>query len=454
MVIESNTNIAEKLLEDYRSNSKTISANSVSVLNDHRSEAHDLFEKTGFPTRRDEKYKYTNLKDIFEFPYSKNYTFTKSEVVLDDVFRCDVPELDTHIILLVNGWYPDTNQPLQKLEGNVIAGSLSEAAKQFPELVKKYYNEIEGESKCPVKALNTMFAQDGIFIHFPDNQVLEKPIQIINLLISDEPLMNFPRNLIIAGKRSEGKIIICDHTLSGQKFLTNSVTEVFCAEESTIDIYKMQNEHNDSVQIASSYITLKKGSVFNSNIITLHGGVVRNNQYVKLDDEHCEANLYGLTLADKNQHIDNYSFIDHAHPNCNSRELFKGLIDDQAVAVFNGKVLVRQDAQKTNSFQANHNILLTDEAKSYSRPQLEIYADDVKCSHGSTAGQLDKNALFYLKSRGISHREAMTMLMFAFACGVTTEIKIDALKDKIESLVDKRLRGEFSRCNHCVIRCC
>ncbi|MBU0765599.1 MAG: Fe-S cluster assembly protein SufD [Bacteroidetes bacterium] len=443
-----------QFIDLYNSNKEEITTGSAVILNSFRDEAAVRFTKQGLPGKKSEEYKHTNIESILNNDFIQQFSPKEFNFNIKDIFRCDVPELDTYIVLMINGQYPDTGKPLTELEDGIIAGSFAEAAKRYPDIVEKHFGQCASIEKSPMAALNTMFVRDGLFIYAKKGKALNKPVQIINLLVDNDPLMVYPRNLFVLEESSRVKIIVCDHTLSAQKFLTNSVTEIFVGPNAVCDYSKMQNEHNRSSQIASTYVRQKNGSSLTTNTFSLHGGFIRNNLYVRMDDENCDASVNGLYLADKQQHVDNFTVIDHAGPDCSSAQLYKGLLDDQATAVFNGRIIVREGAQNTNAFQANNNILLTDEAHVYSKPQLEIYADDVKCSHGATVGQIDENALFYLKSRGINHKEAMTMLMYAFADEVISKVKVTPLREKIAQLADKRLRGEFSRCNHCIVRCC
>ncbi|MBE3139957.1 MAG: Fe-S cluster assembly protein SufD, partial [Thermoplasmata archaeon] len=296
-------------------------------------------------------------------------------------------------------------------------------------------------------------ASDGVFIYVPEGVTLTKPVQIVDLVQSEEDMFNQHRNLIIVEKNAEFSLIICDHTLSPQKFLTNAVTEVFVGENAHFDIIRVQNEHNNACKITHTFIHQEKNSVASSNNMTLHGGLIRNSTYHYLGGEGAESYSYGLFLADKWQHIDNFVNVDHAFPHCTSNQLFKGVLDDMSTGAFNGRILVRPDAQGTLAYQKNNNILLTDDAKMDTKPQLEIYADDVKCSHGATVGQLDGDALFYLQSRGINKREARLMLMFGFAHEVIQNIKIVALRERMDNLVMQRLKGELSRCASCLVKC-
>lgn len=422
-------------------------------INDKREKAIQNFQKNGFPHNKIEKYKYTDLNPAFEKNYRSYIQPKKIDFNLDDIFRCDVPELDTHVVLLLNGWFYENKTPRKELPNGVIISSFREAANNYPDLVKTHYNQYADSEDEGLTALNTAFAQDGVFIYVPEGTVMDKPVQIINLLMDEENGLSQHRNLFVIEEGGEAKIIVCDHTLSARNFLTNSVSEIFAGQNAHLQFNRVQNEHNGSTQISNIYLNQERDSNVVSNTITLHGGLVRNNFHMRLNGENCENHTLGLYMADRSQHIDNYVHIDHAYPNSRSNQLFKGILDDIATGAFTGKILVRRDAQKTEAYQANNNILLTDDAKMNSKPQLEIYADDVKCSHGGTSGQLNEDALFYLRSRGIPYKEAQLLLMYAFAHEIIGEINIEPLKERIHELVEKRLRGELSRCNYCEMHC-
>jgi len=330
---------------------------------------------------------------------------------------------------------------------------MTEAAGKFEDLIRKHYNKYINGNSDGLVHLNTAMASDGVFIYIPEGVVLNKPIQIINLVQSDEDIFCQHRSLIVAEKNSNATVIICDHTLSPNKFLTNGVTEIFVGENAHFEIIRVQNEHNNAGKITHTFMHQERNSFASSNNITLHGGLVRNSTHHFLGGEGAECNSYGLYLADKWQHVDNFVNVDHAFPNCTSNQLFKGVLDDMATGAFNGRIYVHRDAQGTVAYQKNNNILLTDDARMDTKPQLEIYADDVKCSHGATVGQLDDDALFYLQSRGINKREARLMLMFGFAHEVIQNIKVEALRDRMDNLVMQRLKGELSRCAFCMVKC-
>lgn len=440
-------------VSDFESKGDDLLKENSPQLKDIRSGAFEQFRKSGIPTKSNEKWKYTNVNSIFQTPFIQQLTPPNLSLELRDIFKCDVPQLDTDLILLVNGWYPDKDQPLKKFPNGVVYGSFAEACKIYPKLVEKHYNVTAKADNDFFTSLNTAYASDGIFIYVPDNIVVEKPLQIIYIVTSPDDIINHHRNLFILGKNSRLNIIVCDHSLYFNKSFTNSVTEISLGENANLDICKIQNSSNNTSQIASVYTEQMANSVFNSNITTLHGGFVRNNIVVKLIGEGCESNVFGIYFTDGQQHIDNNVFIDHASPHCTSNTRYKGVLDDKATGVFSGKVLVQKNSQKTLAYQSNNNILLSDEATINSKPQLEIYADDVKCSHGATFGQLDPEAMFYLRSRGISFEESRMLLMYAFASEVINQIKILPLRERIDNLVSKRLRGELSRCNHCAIKC-
>lgn len=444
---------SEHYINLFKENVKRISENSSPYINSFRQAAIDKFGEMGIPSRRNESYRYTNLGTFFNHDYTNYLIPEVSDFVKAEEFRCDVTELDAHGVVLLNGFYPTVNEKLRELPGGIWIGSLSEASKKFTDKIEKHYGRYVNGNSDGLVHLNTAMASDGVFIWVPEGVVLKKPIQIVNLVQSDEDIFNQHRNLIIAEKNSDVTLIICDHTLSPQKFLTNAVTEIYVGENAHFDIMRVQNEHNNAAKITHTFIHQERNSTASSNNITLHGGLVRNSTHHFLGGEGAECHSYGLYLTDKFQHVDNYVSVDHAFPNCTSNQLFKGVLDDMATGAFNGRIYVHEDAQGTMAYQKNNSILLTDDAKMDTKPQLEIYADDVKCSHGATVGQLDDNALFYLRSRGINKREARLMLMFGFAHEVIQNIKVEALRERMDNLVMQRLKGELSRCASCMVKC-
>ena len=445
--------VTERYIGLYKENIEKITSSSSPYINSFREAAYERFKDLGIPTKKNEAYKYTNLNIFFDHDYKSYFMPVTSDFIKAEEFRCDVADLDTHGIVLLNGFYPTINEKLRQLPSGVWIGSLNAAAMKFPELVKKHYGKYAKSDTDGLIDLNTAMASDGVFVYVPEGVALTKPVQVVDLVQADEDMFSQHRNLIIVEKSAEFSIIICDHTLSPQKFLTNAVTEVFVGENAHFDLIRVQNEHNAACKITHTFIHQEKNSVASSNNMTLHGGLIRNSTYHYLGGEGAECFSYGLFLTDKWQHVDNFVNVDHAFPKCTSNQLFKGVLDDMSTGAFNGRILVRPDAQGTLAYQKNNNILLTDDARMDTKPQLEIFADDVKCSHGATIGQIDSDALFYLQSRGINKREARLMLMFGFAHEVIQNIKIEALRDRMDNLVMQRLKGELSRCASCMVKC-
>ena len=447
------TEVTERYLDLYRKNIERVSGMSSGYINAFRKEAFERFSILGIPTKKNEAYKYTNLNTFFDYDYNNYFIPSEADFIKAEEFRCDITDLDAYGLVLLNGFYPTINEKIRELPDGVIVGSLNEAARRFPELIEKHYGKYAKSDTDGLIDLNTAMASDGIFIYVPEKTVSVKPVQIVNLVDAEKEMFNQHRNLIIVGKGAQITIIICDHTLSPVKALTNAVTEVHVDENSHFNLIRVQNEHNNAAKMTHTFIHQEKNSVASSNNITLHGGLVRNSTYHFLGGEGAECHSYGLFLADKFQHVDNFVNIDHHSPHCTSNQLFKGVLDDASTGAFNGRIVVRPDAQKTLAYQKSNNILLTDDAKMDTKPQLEIFADDVKCSHGAAVGQLDGEALFYMQSRGINKREARLMLMFGFAHEVIQNIDIEPLRERLDNLVMQRLRGELSRCASCMVKC-
>jgi Fe-S cluster assembly protein SufD len=441
--------LQQDLIELYNKNSGSLSAHDVPIIKNYRLAALESFKKLGIPTRKNESYKYTNLEPYLTgSEYGYELAPMNFEVNLDDIFHCDIPELASHIAIVLNDFFYAHNRPVNLPEGVVLC-SLSEATKKYPDIIKKHFGKYADITQDSMAALSTMFAQDGIFLYIPKDVVIETPIQIINVGFSLKNLRITRRNLIIAESGSKASLLFCDHTLCARSFITNSLTEIYVGPNANIDLNRMQNENSNSSQISNTFVYQTANSAFSGNTLSLHGGLIRNNTFVKLDGEGATNSLNGLFLADGTQHMATFTYVHHAKPHCTSNQLVKGIIDENATGAFNGKIYVDKYAQKTQAYQRNNNVLLSDNAKMNTKPQLEIYNDDVKCSHGATVGQLDTEALFYIRSRGIGYDEARHLLMYAFANEVVSTIKLEALRERIIEMVDKRLRGELSVCNNC-----
>lgn len=419
-----------------------------------RHEALDRLKKIGLPHRKIEKWRNSQIKEALKYDY---YMYTQefnTNLKEEDIFHCDVHDLDAFTVNLYRGHYVYKDFPIFKLGNGTIIGSLAAAFREYPDLVKAHFGKYfkEGEEKA-FDLLNTALFLDGLFIYVPKNVKIEQPVQLINAVGREENAFVQNRNLVILEEGSELTLIHCDDSYDYKRSFTNTLSEFYIGANAQLNHYKIQNLNNNSFLVNSDYFHQEKDSRMLTNRMMFNGGLIRNEVYSKLNGQNAESDIQGLYLADKNQHIDNQVFVDHAVPNCQSNELFKGIVDDYASAVFNGHILVRQDAQKTNAYQNNNNIVLTDKAKVNSKPFLEIYADDVKCSHGSTMGQLDEDALFYIRQRGIGIDNARLLLMYAFAADVITSINIETLYNRIDDMIKKRLRGELSICDQCVLQC-
>lgn len=452
-IIHEKTSQTDQLTALFEQNRALLNQGSSPLLNRMREVSFKRFIQAGIPDFKNEDYKYTNLKPAFQKSYRQELVRESGLINLNEVFKCNVPELDAHLVFLVNGWFYSGNQPGAELPEGVVLGSLDQIANERPELLDRFLNRQAGLSNDPMVALNSAFAKDGFFLLIPKGVAIEKPVQIINLLSSGENLMVTQRNLVIAEAGSQAKVLVCDHTLTTTSCLLNAVTEVFVGDDALVDVYTIQNHHNQSTTIHSSFFKLQRNSNLVTGTVSLHGGLIRNNLKVTFSGEHAEANVNGISYTDKKQHVDNYTLIEHAMPNCLSNQIYKNILDDESTGAFSGRIHVARDAQQTNAFQRNNNVLLSDKARMQTKPQLIIDADDVKCSHGATVGQINEDALFFLRARGIGERDARMMLMNAFAHEVVQKITNEAIRDRIDELIEKRLKGEISRCHDLDYQC-
>jgi Fe-S cluster assembly protein SufD len=445
------TDLSLKYTAHYNDVKDALRQDSSDVLNAPRNKALLDFVEQGIPTRKNENYKYTNLQPSFLPDYEFIHRSEPADVDLNAVFRCDVPQLDTYLAFVSNGWYYKKNKPLDLPRG-VVFDSLEKMARNKPELVQKYAT-LADPAVDPLVALNTLFAKDGYFLYIPKNTVIEKPIQLVNFLQRDKDSYVTQRNFIYLEEGADVKLISCDHTLNLNRYMNNSVTEVFVGANANFEYYTLQNQHNNTTSLNSVFIHQERDSKATTLFASLHGGLIRNNLKFILDGENAEANLFGMAFIDRKQHVDNFTQVIHAKPHCLSNQMYKNVLDDESSGAFSGRIHVVRDAQKTNAFQRNNNLLLTDKANMQTKPQLIIDADDVKCSHGATVGQIDEEALFYLRARGIEEKKARLMMMNAFTHEVIQQIKVEPLRNRIDELVDKRLRGEVARCHECSYNC-
>lgn len=442
----------KQYIDLYKAHHSLIKQYAAPVMNKSRDASFALFEKLGFPTTKLENYKYTDLKEVLLLDYGLNVRRLDFPVDPYQAFKCDVPGIQSYLYFVVNdAFYPEYNEQNADLPEKVIVCSLKDAAEKYPDLVARYYGRLSTQKQDGLVAFNGAFAQDGFFMYVPKNVQLDRPVQLVNIMRADVDFMANAHNLIILEEGAKAQLLVCDHTVDDVRFISNRVTEVFVAENATYEHYKLENTHIKTTNLSTLLVEQQASSNVLSNVITLHNGLTRNSIEIALNGENCETELCGMVIADKKQQVDNFTSVLHNMPNCHSNELFKYVLDDVSKGAFTGRLYVAKDAQKTRAYQTNRNILLNRTAKMRTKPQLEIYADDVKCSHGATIGQLDEQAMFYMRTRGIPYEEARLLLMFAFTADVIDNIRIPALADRMKMLVEKRLRGELSKCEGCTI---
>lgn len=396
-----------------------------------RNNAKNELNELDFPTSKTEYWKYTRLGKIV------NNTYTLGQPEKIDITNFLIPNLEAHILVVVNGYYSPELSNFTDVDG-VTLTSLSAAKKQGIEGVKKHFNQFTKDKKEIFLALNNAFHTDGIYLEVAKNNSVEKPYHIINISTGNNTLSQ-SRNLFIGNVGSKVKIIESFINVCGEKNFNNHVSEFFVAENTHLEYNKIQDKKENNFSIATEQVYQEANSNFTINTATFNGALVRNNLNIEVDASNCETNLNGLYLGKNKDHIDNHTVVDHKKPHCNSNEVYRGVLDDESTGVFNGKVFVRQDAQITNAFQQNNNILLSDNATANSKPELEIYADDVKCSHGSTTGQIDEEAIFYLQSRGISKKGALKLMINAFAKDALERISIETLHEYIDDKIEEEL---------------
>ncbi len=433
----------KQYIELYEECREMIHKHSSDVMNAERDEAFCRFKAQGFPSKKVERYKYTDMQKLFEPDYGLNLNRLQIPVNPYDAFRCDVPNLSTSLYFVVNDMLYHDEKPKGHLPEGVIIGSLKDFA------TSDYYNHLAGQANDATTDLNTMLAQDGLYVYVPKNVKVERAIQVINILRSDVDLMVSRRVLIILEEGAEIKMLFCDHAADDRHFLATQVIEAYVGINASLDLYCLEETHAKNVRISNVYIDQQANSHVNHHVITLHNGVTRNKLDLTLSGEGAECQCNGCVIADKQQHVDNNTLIIHQASHCTSNERYKYVLDDKATGAFAGRVLVEHGAQKTVSQMTNQNLTATKEARMYTQPMLEIYADDVKCAHGSTVGQLNDAALFYMRQRGISLKEAKMLLQNAFINEVIDQMNLEPLRNRLHHLVEKRFRGELNKCEGC-----
>ena len=429
------TQLKEKLLSSFIAfeDQKDID----SYVHGIRTKAIKTFEKEGFPTKKLENWKYTSLKKTLNYDYK---LFPSETKVLEfkDIKKYLIDDVESYKIIFVDGKYSShlSETTHDGMDICILSSALNQS--KYDLLIENYFDKIS--KKDGITSLNTAFSSEGSFIHIPKNVQVDKPIQVIYFSTGkNESVFYQPRNLIIVGENSQVEIIERHQSLSENSVLVNSVSEIYCDVRSVVKHYKIQNDKTNASLIDNTFVSQERNSDYSLHTFSLGGQLTRNNLSIAQNGERIESTINGITIIGADQHVDHNTLIHHKKPNCNSYQDYKGIFGDNSVGVFNGQVMVEKEAQKTNAFQANNNVLTSDKATINTKPQLEIFADDVKCSHGCTVGQLDQNALFYLRSRGIPEKEATALLMYGFANKVLGSVGIPQVKTRINQIIAKKL---------------
>ncbi len=446
------TLIEDSYIRLFNEHRQMLDCNVSEVFNACRESAYNSFCKWGLPSEHNENYLNSNLKEWFAPDFGMNLRRLDMLVETNAAFRCNVPSLKTDMHTILNDTYERPQAVCkQKYPEGVLVGSLNELSKSRSEFVGTYYNKLAKMDGEGIAAFNAMFAQDGFFLFVPSGISLEIPIHLVSLSQSSVNLLVNRRLLIILGKGAKVKLLLCDHALSRVNILSTQVIEAFVGQDAALEVYDLEETHSDNHKITELYCYQEAGSSVSHTSLALHNGKTRNSYFFELAGPGATLELNGVAITDKSQRVDNSVIVDHIAPDCVSNQLYKYVLDEKSIGSFSGKVLVRQGSQRTVSRQTNRNICLSKESQMFTKPQLEIYADDVKCGHGATVGQLDDTALFYMRQRGISSEEARMMLMLAFVNEVLDQVALTPLRERLRSLVEKRFRRELYQCEGCTI---
>ena len=437
----------------YRETRDLISRNSAEPMNGLREEALRSLEAVGLPPKGSEDYEHTDLEAMLAPDFGLNLNRVDIAANPALAFRCGVPSLSSALYLCVNDSFAATESAAGALPEGMTVCSLREAAVRMPEVLKKYYGSV-ADMANPVVSLNSLFAQDGIFIHVARGVRAETPVQIVNILNNGMPLMAVRRMLVVLEEDSEARILLCDHTQNPDlKFLSLQTIEIVAGRHSRLDVYDLEESTPLTSRLSSLWLRQEEGSNVLLDGITLFNGTTRNEYHCVLAEPHSELRLLGMGIEDGARKIETYSHIAHESGHCHADELMKFTVDDDSTASFTGRIYVAPGSVKTEAYQSNRNIVSGDRATVFSKPQLEIYNDDVKCSHGTATGQLDPMQLFYMRTRGLDEATARLLLKQAFMADVIEGVRLPALKDRLHILVERRFAGERSSCSHCGTPC-
>jgi Fe-S cluster assembly protein SufD len=427
--------LKEKILSSYVAFENGIDINS--DIHEIRTEALENFEKLGFPTKKLEDWKYTSLNTVLKNDFSI-FLNKENSVQFADVKNYFIHDIDTFKVVFIDGKYSSFLSDVTHDGKDICLLSSALSKSKYSSVIENYFNKVAKQDN--LTSLNTAFANEGAYIYIPKNIEVEKPIQIINFTTGSEAASIVqPRNLIVVEDNAHVQIIERHQSLTSNAVLSNVVTEIFAGRNATVDYYKIQNDEVNASLVDNTFIDQKSNSVVSMHTFSFGGNITRNNLSFYQNGEHIDSILKGISIIEGKQHVDHHTLVHHIEPNCESHQDYKGIFNDRSTGVFNGKVIVNKEAQKTNAYQQNNNVLISDKATINAKPQLEIFADDVKCSHGCTIGQLDNDALFYMQQRGIPMKEGKALLMYAFANTVLESVKIPEVKSRITKLIADKL---------------
>lgn len=437
----------------YRDHRDGLDSHSAPAINALRPAAYAALQGKELPGRGTEGYEKTSIDEMMAPDFGVNINRLNIPVDVVASFHCGVPNMSTMLGIVVNDAFHPVGNVADRLPEGVIYGSLAEAARKYPELVARYYGKVAGLESVTT-ALNTLLVQDGVMVYVPRGVELEKPLQLVNIFSSPTPLMAARRVLVVLEEGASAQLLVCDHTQDcSQSYLSSQVVEISLGRNARLDYYDLEESGEGTSRCSSMYARQEDGSSLLVNGMTLSCGNTRNDYDIEIAGDGCDTLLAGMAIASGHQHIDNNSSVNHLGSHCRSRQLFKYVLDDEATGAFEGGIVVNEGAVKTEAYQSDRNLLASAGAKMHTKPQLLIYCDDVKCSHGATTGQLDQNALFYMRSRGISEKTARTMLMQAFMAEVIDTVRMEGLRERLHLLVEKRFHGQQSFCGNCASGC-
>ncbi|MBS1516768.1 MAG: Fe-S cluster assembly protein SufD [Bacteroidetes bacterium] len=432
--------LKQKLVEEFKSMESKLNGEASGNFHKIRKDAIAVFDKLGFPVKKMEEWKYTNLNPLLNHDFHYSSDRKQSELKKSDIEKYKFESGEKNFLVFVNGVFIEDLSSVISNSENIYVGNITGGRKKYPEIFEKHFSKYADYSDRSLVALNTAFSADGAFVYVKKNTDLKEAVHILHISDAEkENVMLQPRNLFVIeeGGRAE---IAEDYYSKGDNFsFTNMVTEVYCGKNSHTGHYKIQNEGDKDYHVGMTQVHQEQDSNYSNTTVSWGGSIIRNDLNAVFDGRNTESHFFGLYLLDGKQHVDNHTLADHKMPDCFSNELYKGILSGHSTGVFNGKIMVREDAQKTNAYQSNGNILLSDDATIYSKPQLEIFADDVKCSHGATSGQLNEDEMFYIKSRGIGDKNAKALLLKAFVSDVIDSIKTDEFREHVENKLEHKL---------------